>query len=187
MTQPDKDKKRHHEFDGIQEYDNDMPKWWINLFVITIIFGVLYFVWYHLPYFPSQSLLDEYYAASSAAAVETKSRNDRQATEKFDYSKASTDQAFIARGKETFTTTCAPCHASDGGGGVGPNLTDKFWLHGSQPAAIEASIANGVVEKGMPAWAPILGIDKVRELTAHIMTLKGTKPASPKEAQGTEE
>ena len=183
----DKDTKRHHEFDGIQEYDNDMPKWWVNLFAITIIFGISYFAWYHLPFFPSQSLLDEYNVAFKAAAAETNLRRAKSEAEGFNYTAAREDHAILAHGKETFVTTCAPCHAADGGGGVGPNLTDSFWIHGGKPANIEATITTGSVEKGMPAWGPILGTEKIREVVTFVLTLKGTKPANPKAPQGAEE
>jgi cytochrome c oxidase cbb3-type subunit 3 len=66
-------------------------------------------------------------------------------------------------------------------------LTDSFWLHGSSPEKIEATILNGVVEKGMPAWEPVLGKETCREVTAYVISLKGTKPANPKEPQGIEE
>lgn len=181
------DEKRHHEFDGIQEYDNDMPKWWVNLFIITIIFSVLYFTWYHLPFFPSRSLIDEYYQAAKATAAETELRRAQSGSESFDYDAARKDSALLERGKEAFITNCSPCHAADGGGGVGPNLTDNFWLYGGKPANIESTISNGAAEKGMPAWGPILGDDKVREVAAFVMTLKGTKSLNPKAAQGKEE
>ena len=184
---PQKNKPRDHEFDGIQEYDNDMPRWWLNLFILTIGFSVLYFAWYHLPFFPSQSLLDEYNLAAKTAAVAATEQREKAEKSGFDYHAALQDAALIGRGKETFTTNCSPCHAVDGGGGVGPNLTDNFWIYGGSGPKIEATINNGAVEKGMPAWGPILGIDKVRESTAYIMTLKGTKPATAKEPQGVEE
>lgn len=189
MNKPEqkKNKPRDHEFDGIQEYDNDMPRWWVNLFILCIIFSVLYFAWYHLPFFPSKSLLDEYNFAAKTAATEADERREKSAQEGFDYKAALQDATLVSRGKEAFVTTCSPCHANDGGGSVGPNLTDAFWIHGGSPAKIEATINNGAIEKGMPAWGPILGIDKVRETTVYVMTLKGTKPATPKEPQGVEE
>lgn len=187
MTDPNNDKKRHHVFDGIEECDNDMPKWWINLFVVTIIFAAMYLLWYHLPFFPSQSLLDEYNLAAKAATELQAAQSEKAAHEEFNYVDEAKKPEIIAAGKETFITNCAPCHAADGGGGVGPNLTDRFWIHGSRPQDIAATVNNGMAEKGMPAWGPILGIEKVRQVTAYVLTLHGTKPAVAKEPQGVEE
>lgn len=186
-TDPKEEKPRDHEFDGIREYDNDMPKWWVNLFIITIIFSVLYLAWYHLPFFPSKSLLDEYESAYKIAAEANLEKKVLAAKSSFDYGAAIKDQAVLARGKETFTSTCSPCHAVDGGGGVGPNLTDNFWIHGGSPEKIEEIILKGAPEKGMPSWEPVLGIDKIRETATYVVTLRGTKPAVAKEPQGTEE
>ncbi|MCX6126232.1 MAG: c-type cytochrome, partial [Proteobacteria bacterium] len=105
----------------------------------------------------------------------------------FDYTLAVNDGGMVERGKETYTSTCSPCHGPDGGGVVGPNLTDEFWIHGGTPEKIQALISEGAVEKGMPSWEPVLGLDKVRELTVYVMTLKGTKPVTPKDPQGAKE
>lgn len=186
MTEPNKDKKRHHVFDGIEECDNDMPRWWVNLFIITIIFSVMYLLWYNLPFFPSRSLLDEYYMAAKVANAQQTEQRDQAAKEGFNYLDAAKNPEMVSAGKEVFVTNCAPCHAADGGGSVGPNLTDRFWIHGDSPESIAATVTSGVVEKGMPAWEPILGIDKVRQVTAFIITLHGSKPAVAKEPQGVE-
>jgi len=178
---------RKHEYDGIQELDNDMPKWWVNLFLVTIVFSALYLMWYHLPFFPSLSLIDEYALAAKTSAEAAQKQRSLQSSDAYDYAAAVKDPSFVAKGKETFLATCAACHANDGGGGVGPNLTDQFWLHGGAPDKIEHTVLAGVAEKGMPAWESVLGTDKVREVVGFILTLKGTKPLTPKQPQGVDE
>ncbi|MBC7659172.1 MAG: c-type cytochrome [Chitinophagaceae bacterium] len=92
----------------------------------------------------------------------------------------------VAEGKAIFAANCAPCHGPDGGGVVGPNLTDNFWLHGGKPDDIVAIIANGAAEKGMLSWGPILGPAKINAVAAFVISLKGTHPNVPKAAQGEE-
>ncbi|HKA86871.1 MAG TPA: c-type cytochrome [Haliangiales bacterium] len=96
-------------------------------------------------------------------------------------------RADAAGGKEIFATACAPCHAANAGGHVGPNLTDEYWLHGGRPADILASVRFGWVDKGMPAWGPVLGEANVRAVVAYVVSLKNTRVAGGKAPQGTTE
>ena len=171
---------RDHEYDGIREYDNSLPKWWIWLFGLTILFAPVYLWYFHFGTGDSLQVvlrdnLREIAAKAPAAGTEDGSGIDWK------------DASLIAQGKTDFGTTCAPCHGDAGQGTIGPNLTDKFWMHGGSAAAILGSISNGVVEKGMPAWKPVLGAEKVKGLTAYVLSLKGTSPPGAKPPQGTEE
>ena len=94
------------------------------------------------------------------------------------------DPAALAEGRETFLTTCAPCHRPDGGGNIGPNLTDDFWLHGDEPMEIVHTITEGQPEKGMPTWGPVLGPERIGHVAAYVLTLHGTHPPKPKPPQG---
>jgi cytochrome c oxidase cbb3-type subunit 3 len=94
------------------------------------------------------------------------------------------DKGTVAQGKLVFVQTCAACHRPDGGGNVGPNLTDEFWIHGSGAEKIYQTITEGVPAKGMPAWGPQLGIDRVQAVTAYVLTLRGTNVANGKGPQG---
>jgi cytochrome c oxidase cbb3-type subunit 3 len=95
--------------------------------------------------------------------------------------------ATVARGKEVFTSTCAPCHRADGGGNIGPNLTDEFWLHGSAPDKIWKTVHDGVPAKGMAAWAPVLGEARVASAVAYVLTLRNTNVPNGKAPQGEQE
>jgi cytochrome c oxidase cbb3-type subunit 3 len=186
----DPKKQGRHNFDGIQEDDNDMPKWWVNLFIITIVFSALYMAWYHLPMFAAKSLEAEYQEAAEKdaenKATEVATQLATNPGDGFDYREALEKAEIVASGRDAYQTTCAACHGVDGGGTVGPNLTDKYWLNGGSFASIEKTISEGVAEKGMPGWGPVLGNEKVRDVAVFVMSLKGTTPAAPKEPQGIE-
>lgn len=187
MNQPkpegEHNKPRGHVFDGIFEYDNDLPRWWVYLFVLTIIFAVGYMAWYHSGLFESHSLEAEYAQAKGEASAAATTAAAGQG-DSFDYAAASKDEAKMAAAKQTFQSTCAPCHGLMGSGVVGPNLTDDFWLHGHTTQDIEKVIAEGALEKGMPGWKDILGAEQVRYLTAYVYSLQGTNPPDPKAPQG---
>jgi cytochrome c oxidase cbb3-type subunit 3 len=186
--EPKEDRLLGHEYDGIQEYDNPMPRWWIWLFWATIVFAALY--WFNVPGIGTGKGRIANYESEMAAAQE---RFGARApapgagptdAELFAFAK---DPAKLERGKAVFTTNCVPCHRADGGGVIGPNLTDDFWIHGGKPAQIHQTIAAGVLDKGMPAWSATLKPDDVTAVVAYVLSLHGTHPAAPKEPQGVEE
>lgn len=183
MTERKKDEPRGHVFDGIYEYDNDMPQWWIALFVITIVFSLGYMIYYHAHTPKGQSLIAEY---ENALAMETarKKELNPETTGTFDWDDAAKDQALMARAKETWGSMCVACHLESGGGSVGPNLTDKYWIHGYTPEALEKVIRDGVITAGMPAWGPVIGDTKVRELVVFVRSLRNLNVAGGKAPQG---
>jgi cytochrome c oxidase cbb3-type subunit 3 len=81
-------------------------------------------------------------------------------------------------------TQCMPCHRDDGGGSIGPNLTDDYWIHGAKPLEIWRTVHDGVLDKGMPAWGQMLKPEQVAAVTAYVITLHDTHPPNPKEPQG---
>lgn len=191
----------NHSLDGIQEYDNDMPGWWVKLFFVTIIFSAFYMAWYHLPFFPSQSLADSFDKAmqdheknkadAQAAAAAGMSANtggspgETSPDENDSWVTLTNDASLVASGKAAFTTNCAPCHGPLGGGLVGPNLTDDFWIHEPSVANLFRVVMDGVPEKGMPPWGPVIGPEASRATLAYIATLRGTNPPDAKAAEGT--
>lgn len=169
-----------HNFDGIRELDNHLPPWWKYLFYFTIVWGIIYVVVYHFTdSLPLQ--LDEYRNEVAAAEM-------AKPKSKFDEAMLAytADAAILAKGKETYITSCAPCHGAAGGGVVGPNLTDEYWLHGGTVKDIYATIKNGVTEKGMAAWASSLSPEQIRDVTFFIVSIKGTNPPGAKAPQGTQ-
>jgi len=173
-----------HDYDGIHELDNRMPPWLAFLFQATIVFAIIYGLYYHwtpLGDLPAAELEKEtkVVEAQKAAFLE-------KVAAKINENSVAvlTDAASLEEGKGIFTSSCAACHAADGGGGVGPNLTDTYWIHGGGIKEIFKTIKYGVPEKGMISWEKQLNPLKMQKVSSYILSLKGTKPAKPKEPQG---
>lgn len=173
-----------HEYDGIQEYDNPMPRWWLWVFYATILYSVLY--WFNVPGIGiGQGRLADYEAEVAAAGARA-AELAAQRTGPTDASLVALagDPAALETGATTFGQMCASCHAPDGGGLIGPNLVDEYWLHGNSPLQIHRIIEEGVLAKGMPAWGTMLRPEQVDALTAYIISVAGTTPANPRAAEG---
>ena len=173
MSDQKQDQVLGHDFDGIEEYDNRLPNWWLTILFGTIVFAFLYWAVLHI--FQAAPTPDERYQAEVIAAAEAQ----LAAAEGQDLTDAAlelmaTIPAQVDAGRETFSQFCVVCHGPQGEGGVGPNLTDDYWLHGSRPLDIHRTITNGVTEKGMAAWGNQLGPRRVKEVVAFMLTLKGT-------------
>ena len=166
-----------HEYDGIQEFDNRLPNWWLFTLYAAIVFGFGYWIYYHTLDRPGfQEVFAQQWAAVEKAQADKAGSIDLAALAK--------DPDAVARGKVTFANVCAACHRADGGGLVGPNLTDSAWIHGSAPKDIMKTVSEGFVAKGMPPWGPVLGPKGVAEVTAFVLTLKDTNVAGGKPPQG---
>ena len=167
-----------HEADGIRELDNLLPRWWVWLFYLTTIFAIVYMGYYHV--FNAGDLQAAEYSREARAGEEIKAA----ALAKFESSIANlapeADRVVLARGQQVFFQMCAPCHRPDGGGLVGPNLCDDYWIHGSNYVDTVKTIVNGVPEKGMLTWRGILKPNEIQAVASYIYTLRGTKPANPK-------
>lgn len=185
----EKDILLDHEYDGIRELDNHMPKWWLYLFYFTIAWGFLYLVYYT---FTGVGLdQHEQYAAEMAEAAELYGLNPGgeeggAITAATDWS-FEMDDASIANGKDIYMSTnnlCFTCHGGAGEGMVGPNLTDDLWIHGCSPAEIATSIASGFPDKGMIAYGSGARIsdEDMTDLISYIASIQGTEPANPKAA-----
>jgi len=172
-----------HDYDGIRELDNSLPPWWKWGFVATIIFSVVYMWYYHVGNGPSSH--DEY-IASVEKAEQQKLAFLAKSGNVIDENNITLlqDPADLENGKTLFTNTCAACHAPDGGGSVGPNLTDDYWLHGGGIKEVFKTIKYGVKEKGMPEWQSNMTPKQLAQLTSYVKSLHGTKPAAPKAPQG---
>jgi cytochrome c oxidase cbb3-type subunit 3 len=167
MTEHQDDQLRPHTYDGIQEFDKRLPNWWLMTLYGAIVFSVGYWFWYHEWKFggdPAANVLAEIKTAQAEALKgATVVNNDT-------LWKMSKDPTVIEAGKTTFVTVCAACHRPDMLGQIGPNLVDKEWIHGGLPEEVMKTITEGVPAKGMVAWAPVLGRQKIIEVTAFIMS-----------------
>lgn len=175
-----------HDYDGIHELDNHLPPWWKYLFYFTIAFGVVYMVDRHVLHIsPTQA--EEYENAMAQAAEEAAIRQasmGEQATIDEANIEFTDDPAALGNGEKIYQRQCAACHRQDGGGSIGPNLTDEFWIHGGSMVDIYNTVKVGVPDKGMISWESTLSPVDMRDVSAYIMTLQGTNPANPKAPQG---
>lgn len=169
----------NHDYDGIHEYDNDLPPWWKYLFYITVIFGVVYLLNYEVYHFWGY----ESQAAEYEESVEE--ANKLFANVDLEYEAASTDDAVLSQGKEIFMTNCKVCHGEFGEGGIGANLTDKSWIYGGNVNKVYNTIKyGGKAGSGMQAWESDFNNEQIYSVASYIKSLPFHEG---KEAQGTEE
>ena len=174
----------HHDFDGIRELDNRLPPWWINMFYITIVWAAVYLYYYHIGSGPSQK--QEYDMEMETAKKEVAKAVAGQANKVDETSvTALTDPGMLGLGEAIFKSNCASCHGQNLEGGIGPNLTDEYWLHGGGVKNIFKTIKYGVPEKGMIAWQATISPGDIQKISSYILSKQGTKPANGKEPQGT--
>ncbi|MDO3694798.1 cbb3-type cytochrome c oxidase N-terminal domain-containing protein [Wenyingzhuangia sp. chi5] len=168
-----------HDYDGIKELDNNLPPWWIYGFYMTIVFAVSYMVYYEV--LDGKDQKQEYLAEVALAKKQIAAYEATQ--EKVDMSALA--EGDNAQGKKLYKRNCAVCHAVDGGGKIGPNLTDNYWILGGSMEDIYNTISEGGrAGKGMIAWKNSFSSQDRQMLAAYVKSLKGTTPAEPKEPQG---
>ncbi|WP_439581380.1 cbb3-type cytochrome c oxidase N-terminal domain-containing protein [Dyadobacter bucti] len=172
-----------HDYDGIQELDNRMPPWLQSLFLATIVIAVFYSVYYFSGFGDLQ--IAELDKEIAQAEIDKKAYIEKVGASMDENNVTRLeDEASVAQGKAIFQEKCTACHGPDGGGSVGPNLTDAYWLHGGGIKDLFKVIKYGVPEKGMISWEKQLSPTDIQKIASYVMTLKGTKPANPKEPQG---
>jgi len=169
-----------HEVDGIQEYDNVLPRWWLFTLYASIVFAAGY--WFYYDGFEAGEPPPRAFRREMAQRLEAQGKS-APVTEAA-LTDLMHDPAAMAEGAKLFASTCTPCHGPGGGGTVGPNLTDEFWLHGGSPEEIHRSISAGYPAKGMPAWGQQLGDKRIPPITAYVLGLRGTNAPGGKAPQG---
>lgn len=172
-----------HTVDGIVELNHPSPFWWKALYTISVIWGIGY-GWYYLVG-GGPSLREELTASldriSEKKVVSTVSADDEKNELRVYYK----DPKQLAAGLAVFNKNCVSCHSADGGGGIGPNLTDAHWINGDGSIdSILKIVREGVSEKGMPPWGPILKREDTLAAAAFVRSLRGKTPQKPKAPQG---
>ncbi|MFW6067536.1 MAG: c-type cytochrome [Myxococcota bacterium] len=156
-----------HEYDGIYEADNGLPAWLTAIFFGTTAFAVAYWFYYQ-EYEVGPQPAEQY-----AAAMEERGASVAEVSEE-ELEQMAADPEAVAEGQTLYASNCAACHGAEGEGQIGPNLTDAHWIHGGSPSAIHDTVHDGVAAKGMPAWGPVLGADGVQQVTAYLLSIRGT-------------
>lgn len=175
-----------HEYDGIRELNNRLPPWWLYGFYATILFAGIYLWRFHVSH-NGPSSKQEYESAVARAEIKVQEYLKKKG-EAVDENTVTllTSADDIAAGKAIFTdpSKCPACHTAEGGGNaVGPNLTDEYWLYGGSVKNIFKTIKYGT-SKGMRSWKDDLSAKQIAQVTSYVLSLKGTKPANPREPQG---
>ncbi len=158
---------RPHSYDGIQEYDKRLPNWWLFTLYGAIVYAIGYWVLFHQFEIGMEPGLAV--EITMRENQQTATRNASILSDELLW-KLSRDPQIVAAGKTTYDNMCASCHLPTLAGQIGPNLIDEFWLHGGHPLAVVRTINEGVVPKGMIAWASVLGQEKIKEVTAYILS-----------------
>ncbi len=182
MADQQEDKLLDHSYDGIQEYDNPMPRWWVWIFWATVIWSVAYY-FLPSPFGEGPGMIVKYEAdVARAASAQPVATGPVVSDEQL--ALLASNPTALVDGKAVWDLNCAACHRADGGGLIGPNLTDDAWIHGGSPTEVYNTIAVGVLAKGMPPWERILKPEQLNNVTAYVLSLQGTNPPNPKAPEG---
>lgn len=179
----EKDLMLDHDYDNIRELDNKIPPWFNYLFYGSVIFSIFYMINYHI------------LSSGDVQATEYKEEVKFAEMQKLELIKSGTlldentltvlkDAVALNSGKEIFIKNCTVCHTETGGGLVGPNLTDDYWIHGGGIKNVYATIKNGVPSKGMITWKNQLNPRQIQEVASYVLSLRGTNPPNPKAPEG---
>ena len=173
-----------HNYDGIKELDNNLPPWWIYGFYASIVFAAVYLLRYHVFSGPSQIDELETELADARIAIETYKKTTKNLVDINTVTQL-TEAADLSAGKTIFETNCVACHMADGGGGIGPNLTDPNWILGGDIKSIFKTVSEGGRSgKGMIAWKQQLKPLEMAQVSSYVLTFEGTTPANPKAPEG---
>ena len=178
MSDASEPKLMEHEADGIRELDNFLPRWWVWLFYLTIAFSIVYMGYYHV--FNMGDLQAAAYDKEYEKGQAIKAAAIAEFEGKLSSLTPVSDETVLEQGKQTFTMMCAPCHRPDGGGLVGPNLCDDYWIHGPSYVDSLKIIINGNPEKGMLSWKNMLKPSEIQAVASYIYKFRGTDPPNPK-------
>ena len=173
-----------HNYDGIRELDNNLPPWWVYMFYASIVFAVIYMLRYHV--FDGTNQREEYEieVAQAKAEIEEYKKNNKDLIDA-DSVELLTDAKDLAAGQTLYVESCVACHKDDGGGGIGPNLTDDYWILGGGIKNIYHTISEGGRPgKGMVAWKTELKPSEMAQVASYVISLHGTDPVGGKDPEG---
>ncbi|MCE2496430.1 MAG: c-type cytochrome [Flavobacteriales bacterium] len=174
----------NHNYDGIRELDNNLPPWWVWGFYISIVFAVVYLLNYHV--FKTSPLpMEEYQTelADAEAAIEEWKKSTPSLIDESNVTFLA-DASALEAGAKIYNINCTQCHLASGGGSVGPNLTDDYYIHGGSIQEIFSIIKYGVIEKGMIPWQTQLSAEEMQQVASYVMSLRGNNVEGGKAPEG---
>jgi cytochrome c oxidase cbb3-type subunit 3 len=180
----EKDLEMEHKYDGIAELDNPTPPWFMYLFYTTIVIAVVYFFTFHV--IGDGKVMTTEYAEEIAVAEKANELYMKKFANSVNENNVIvlTDAKSVEDGEKLYAKNCVACHGDKGQGGVGPNLTDEFWLHGGAPKDIFHTLTEGVPEKGMISWKKTLNPIQIQHVVSYLSRFQGTNPENGKSPQG---
>lgn len=173
-----------HDYDGIRELDNRLPPWWLYIFYASIVFSVVYLYFYMFTDKGVNQYQEYEIAMEKGEEVKLAYMSTQANTIDENSVTENTDASAISEGRSIFKASCAACHGQEGEGGVGPNFTDEYWIHGGGIKNVFKTIKYGVPDKGMISWQSQLSPSAMQKVSTYILSLKGTNPPNQKEKQG---
>jgi len=163
-----------HSYDGIREYDNPLPGWWKSIFIGSIMFAVFYGLYFYLTDFKHHVARGyEARLADYQSKKELRARAEAANVSEQSLASRSRDPKAVEQGAAVFKARCVTCHAEDGRGLIGPNLTDLRQLHGSTRMDLHHTITNGAPGTAMLAWGEQLPQADILAVAAFVITLRG--------------
>lgn len=174
-----------HDYDGIHELNHPLPSWWLGIWIISIVFSIPYFMYYHIA--GGDGLRATYVKdMDKLSVIKAEQAKLLGVFDVEDYKTWLSNNDGVKLGATVYEENCLSCHAEGGGGDIGPNLTDKFWINAKDrsPEEIYPVINKGVEENGMPAWGEVLSKEDMYAAMAYVISLKGSTPPKAKEPQG---
>ena len=172
-----------HDYDGIKELDNALPPWWKYGFYITVVVAVFYMLRLHV-WNTGPTPEQEYNREMKVAAAQIEEYRMKSNDMVDEKTVTMADAAGIAEGKKIYQVNCFACHGMNGEGGVGPNLTDDYWIHGGSINDVFKTIKFGVPDKGMQAWEKSYSPSQIKNISSYIKSIMGSRPANAKPPQG---
>ncbi|WFB36046.1 cbb3-type cytochrome c oxidase N-terminal domain-containing protein [Kiritimatiellota bacterium B12222] len=170
------------EHDGIQELDNQLPRWWVILFKSSIVFAVLYMLWFHVLGLGDGQ--EQKYATLKAQAEAAQAARQSDLIASMDLSSPSSLAEVVNEGSNIYQANCASCHHSTARGLIGPNLTDAYWIHGADFEDNMQVISKGVLSKGMQAWESSLSLRQRHAVASYLYSIRGSNPPDPRAPEG---
>ncbi|SDG92676.1 cbb3-type cytochrome c oxidase N-terminal domain-containing protein [Psychroflexus sediminis] len=173
-----------HNYDGIRELDNKLPPWWLYSFYASIVFAFIYMARYHI--FDGETQVEEFKAEVAQAEIDI-ARYKETAKDLVTVETVSlmAEPSDLEAGKQIFMNNCVACHKMDAGGGIGPNLTDEYWiLGGGIKNVYRTLLEGGRPGKGMVSWKNDFEPSELQQVASYVLSLQGTMPAEPKEPEG---